>query len=360
MTEITAGSAAAKTVPIEFSGQKMEYTKLWLVNMLLTIITFGIYSAWAKVRNTQYLYGHTQVDGHRLRYLATPMQILRGRIIAVILFAIYASINSLNPKVGLVATLMLLGAMPWLIIQGIKFSLRMTAYRDVRFSFNATYLKTLGYFFLLPLVGTFTFGLAMPWVVQRIHKFIYDNISYGGKPFQLNSRAGYYYLAVLATFGAAISAVIVVSIISSIVATPDFLVQLANTEEQARAAVIATLAPIFVLAIFVVNYLVAAVFIGMIRNHIMNNLKVENVVSFQSDIRIPAFAWLNISNALLIVLTLGLGYPATQIRKNAFLAAATQVNLEPQIDSLVNTVSDQDSAIGEEVAGLFDADLSLT
>lgn len=360
MTEITAGSAASKTVPIKFSGQKMEYTKLWLVNMLLTIITFGIYSAWAKVRNTQYLYGHTQVDGHRLRYLATPIQILRGRIIAVILFAIYAVLNALSPIAGLAAILILLAAMPWLLIQGIKFSLRMTAYRDVRFSLNATYLAALGHFFLLPLIGVITFGLAMPWVIQRIQKFIYGNISYGGKPFKLESRAGYYYLAALATLGTAVVSMILISTLASAMTSAGMISAFADSDEQARVAMIAAFMPAIILAVFVMNYLIPAVFIGMIRNHIMNNLKIENVVSFESDIRIPGYVWLNFSNALLILFTLGLGYPATQIRKNTFLAAATQVNLEPGIENLMNTVSDQDSAIGEEAAGLFDADFSLT
>lgn len=355
MTEITAGPAASKTVPIEFSGQKMEYTKLWLVNMLLTIITFGIYSAWAKVRNTQYLYGHTQVDGHRLRYLATPMQILRGRIVAVILFSLYALLNAISPLFGAVAVLVLLIAMPWLLIQGIKFSLRMTAYRDVRFSFHATYFKTLGYFFLLPILGVVTFGLAAPWVLQRIHKFMHDNISYGGRSFELNSRAGYYYLVVLNVIVIAILAMMAIALIAALSGAGTAIL----TGPEGPGALSGIL-PVYILGIFFANYLLGAVVQGMIRNHIMNNLQLDNIASFQSNIRIAQFAWLNFSNALLIIFTLGLGYPATQIRKNVFLANATQVNLSPEIDTLVNTVSDGDSAIGEEVAGLFDADLSLT
>ncbi|WP_420589345.1 YjgN family protein [Bacterioplanoides sp.] len=358
MTEITAESAASKTVPIEFSGQKMEYTKLWLVNMLLTIITFGIYSAWAKVRNTQYLYGHTQVDGHRLRYLATPIQILRGRIIAVALFGTYALLNSLNPLAGVAAILVLLGAMPWLLIQGIKFSLRMTAYRDVRFSFHATYSNALGYFFLLPLAAVLTFGLAMPWALQKVHKYIHENISYGGKRFKLDSRVGHYYMIMFVVAGTIIFAMLAILAVFGVLGVGAKFAAGTGLEGNSEAVDIIVLS--MLLGFYFINYLVAAIVQSMIRNHIMNNLKLESVVSFNSDIRIPAFVWLNFSNALLIIFTLGLGYPATKIRKNAFLAAATQANIEPGIESLMNTVSDQDSAIGEEAAGLFDADFSLT
>jgi len=250
--------------------------------------------------------------------------------------------------------------MPWLLIQGLKFSLRMTAYRNVRFSLNASYGDAVIYFFLFPLLGALSFGLLLPWAIQRLHKFIHDSISFGGKPFQLNSRAGYYYLATLATLGALVAGIIVMSVVSSLLTGAGLLSHLTSADEQVKAAAIAAFMPAILLAILTMNYLIPAVFIGMIRNHIMNNLKVENVVSFQSDIRIPAYVWLNISNALIIIFTLGLGYPATQIRKNAFLAKATQVALSPAINTLVNTVSDYDSAMGEEAAGLFDADLSLT
>src|SRR3954471_6399831 len=47
--------------PFIFSGKGGEYFKIWIVNILLSIVTLGIYSAWAKVRNKQYFYGNTQL-----------------------------------------------------------------------------------------------------------------------------------------------------------------------------------------------------------------------------------------------------------------------------------------------------------
>ncbi|HCM06310.1 MAG TPA: DUF898 domain-containing protein, partial [Oceanospirillales bacterium] len=68
------GLSTERTDFIKFTGKSGEYFKLWFVNMFLSIVTLGIYSAWAKVRDAQYLYGHTQVDGQSFRFLATPMQ----------------------------------------------------------------------------------------------------------------------------------------------------------------------------------------------------------------------------------------------------------------------------------------------
>ena len=44
---------------LHFTGSGTEYFGIWIVNLLLTIVTLGIYSAWAKVRRLQYFYRHT-------------------------------------------------------------------------------------------------------------------------------------------------------------------------------------------------------------------------------------------------------------------------------------------------------------
>lgn len=43
----------------QFRGTAKEYFKIWIVNVLLSIVTFGIYSAWAAVRTRRYFYGNT-------------------------------------------------------------------------------------------------------------------------------------------------------------------------------------------------------------------------------------------------------------------------------------------------------------
>ena len=61
-----------------FRGDGMEYFKIWIVNILLTIITLGIYSAWATVRNNRYFYSNLYLDNDNFRYLAEPLAILKS------------------------------------------------------------------------------------------------------------------------------------------------------------------------------------------------------------------------------------------------------------------------------------------
>src|SRR5437879_9460526 len=77
--------------PVQFTAAAGEYFRIWIVNLGLTIVTLGIYSAWAKVRKRRYLYSHTRIGGEGFEYRAKPLPILKGRLFAlgllVVLFA---------------------------------------------------------------------------------------------------------------------------------------------------------------------------------------------------------------------------------------------------------------------------------
>jgi len=340
------GLSKDRTDTIKFSGQSGEYFKLWFVNMFLSIITLGIYSAWAKVRDTQYMYGHTQVDGQSFRFLATPMQILKGRIIAVVIFIAYMILSQMNPIAGLVMALGFLVAMPWLIVQGIKFSMRMTAYRNVRFSFEGTYGGVIVHFLLLPILGAITLYLAMPWVVQQIQQYINNNITYGGKHFEQKTSAGQYYIAVLFSVGIALlGGAVIAGLGGATIAT-------AQSGPSVGLVIVG-------LAAFALFGIVSAVYQSIIYNHIMKTLSIENVVSFDASMKTVPFATLMLTNLLLLIVTLGLAIPVVKIRTARYIASVTEVTIKPGIDELINTVEGSDSAFGEEAAGLFDSDLSI-
>ena len=78
-----------KSTQIVFNGKAGEYFGIWIVNLLLTLITFGVYSPWAKVRRKKYFYNNTLIDNVGFDYHAKPIAILKGRAIAFVLFLGY-------------------------------------------------------------------------------------------------------------------------------------------------------------------------------------------------------------------------------------------------------------------------------
>src|SRR5438045_7929385 len=104
-----------------------------MVNVLLTLVTIGIYSAWAKVRKRRYLYGYTRLEGDTFDYFASPKAVLRGRIVAVAIFVAYAFAGQIYPPSQFGFWAIGLLALPWLLVKAVSFNARNSAYRGLRF-----------------------------------------------------------------------------------------------------------------------------------------------------------------------------------------------------------------------------------
>ncbi|MCL1036742.1 DUF898 domain-containing protein [Shewanella submarina] len=345
-----------RTVPVNFSGQAGEFFGIWIVNILLSIVTLGIYSAWAKVRTHQYFYSNTEIDGHRFNYLATPMQILKGRILALILFIAYYVLTSYFPVAGAIAIVVMLFLSPWLINQGMRFHLRMTQYRNVRFSFEGSYGGALAHFILLPIMGVFTLYLAFPWVLKKIDEYLYSNIRYGDLPLQTKLSSSQYYLAALIVF--------VVSGMFGVVAMTVLTASMGIAAMDPEATAAADPSPFAMVAVFAVYIvmigLVTGIYESYIRNHIFANSKFDDVAEFESELSPFGYGMLHVTNALAIVFSLGLAYPWTKVRKSKYLADATKVTVLPGAEQVVDDKQDGNSAFGEEASQLFDMDIALT
>lgn len=70
--EIVPASVSSR-IPFEFHGTGLEYFKIWIVNIILSMATLGIYSAWAKVRRKQYFYGSTRIKAAGFEWRNWPI-----------------------------------------------------------------------------------------------------------------------------------------------------------------------------------------------------------------------------------------------------------------------------------------------
>ena len=205
-----AENAGGGTVryPVEFSATAGEYFRIWIVNLALTVLTIGIYSAWAKVRKKRYFYGHTRIDGDSFDYRANPVAILKGRIIAVALFTAYSFGGKISPLLGALFALVLLFAMPWLIVRSLAFNAHNSAYRNIRFNFSGRYAEPLKLIIGGGMLVVVTLGLGYPYVKALWARFAAENHGYGGTRAALGdvtrSFYGVYLKALLMLLGAAL------------------------------------------------------------------------------------------------------------------------------------------------------------
>ena len=173
--DAAAQSASPETVEyrFDFRGSTGEYFKIWSVNVLLSVLTLGIYSAWAKVRNRRYFYTHTFLDGANFDYHARPLSILLSRILVIgILVAAntFLSPEFYGDELGIASLVFLFLFLPWAWVRGLSFNARNSSYRNVRFAFRRKYGASLFAFtvrFCYPVVGWF----AMPWLLRGYHGY---------------------------------------------------------------------------------------------------------------------------------------------------------------------------------------------
>ena len=344
----------ARTSAVTFYGNAGEYFRIWIVNLLLTIVTLGVYSAWATVRNNRYFYSNTEIDGHRFAYLATPMQILKGRIVGLVLFGSYFLASGFAPGFALLILLLLFILTPVLIVMSLRFRMRMTAYRNVRFNFNKDFAGAYVTYLGLPLVGVLSLYLAFPWVIKKMNEFIYNNVTFGDKRFESKLEGGTYYLAALAS-GLAASAVFVVFM--AVLGGSGSFEAFADPEASATlpTSIIIMMGALYLTAIVVSG----AIWSAMIRNHIYNNTELNDVASFDSNVSIPGLVALRVTNTLALIASLGFAMAWVKVRTMKFYANATSVNVQKGADSVVSKEGEAQSSIADEVSTIFDVDVAI-
>ncbi|MEO6017582.1 MAG: DUF898 family protein, partial [Polaromonas sp.] len=123
---------------IEFTGSGSEYFRIWVVNLLLLLVTFGLYYPWAKVRRLRYFHGNTLVGGQPLDFHGNPRKMFKGYLLVGVLFALYSVAGKFSPTAGLIAFVIVMAIWPALLKSSMQFRLANTSWRGLRFGFRGS------------------------------------------------------------------------------------------------------------------------------------------------------------------------------------------------------------------------------
>lgn len=327
-------AAAVANMPFQFIGSGSEYFKIWIVNIVLSVLTLGIYSAWAKVRRKQYFYGNTRIHGASFQYLADPVKILKGRIIVFVGFVAYSLVNQLYPMFAIVIILAFLPALPWFVVRSLSFNARNSAMRNIRFNFVGTYFEAAKVFLFWPMLMPFTLGLIVPYLLYRQKKFLVENSAYGITRFFFQATARDYYalvLRLLIPFG--------ICILAGVGAGMLF--------------------PPAAALVFVIFYLYAMAYFAVKSSNLLYNSSRLSANGFLATMAMKEYLIIVVTNTLATVLTLGFFHPFAQVR--AYRYKISQLALLPggSLDQFVAAEQEQVSALGDEMSDFMDFDLGL-
>ena len=175
-----------------FTGSARGYFRVWAVNFALTVLTLGVYSAWASVRARRYFASHTMLADAPFACLASPWHSLATRaVLALAVLAEFAAWWRFGAVAGVALTAALLAAAPWGLRWHLKERCESITYDGQSFSFHAglpdiallmVCCSALLAFFPLSPVGLFL-----------AHRVLADNTHFGQEAFRFHNVVARYY-----------------------------------------------------------------------------------------------------------------------------------------------------------------------
>lgn len=384
--EITAENQNHQTsLKFQFNGKASEYFSIWIVNVGLTIITFGIYSAWAKVRNNQYFYGNTTLGGASFRYLADPIKILKGRIIAFLALGAYYGSSLATPLVAGIIFFMLMVLFPAFMVMSMSFRMKYTSWRNIRFNFDKDFKKAYlllalpmivvgAYLFLammiksgdkLPefkdsksflalfLIFPLLIFLFFPLWDFLINRFQIVHSKFGRTAFLFSAKSyQYYFIYIMAfvVFFIYIMAVIILFVLLNIALGGS------NSDKTFTST------PYYMVLIFIgiiPAYLFLFAYIHAKRTNLILNHVHIGEHRLKSELKAFYILYLYFTNTLAIAFTLGLLTPWAKIRTARYRAKCTTLFVQGDLDSFINGEVQSQTALGEEMSEIFDLDIGI-
>lgn len=355
--DTAAADAVQAPLPIQreafsFTGNGVEYFKIWIVNLLLNIVTLGIYSAWAKVRNKQYFYGNFHIADSAFEYTAEPIKILKGRVIAIGLYMGVIFANHTSPIASLVMGVLLLIFLPWIIVNSLKFNARHTSYRNIAFRFSGTVGGAIKAFIGWPILGVLSLGILFPFVWKRQAQYITNNHAYGTEKFQFEVSVNEYYKMLLILIVISMGFFTVFAM--AIGGTALTLLKPGATFDPASA-----IAMIPLIIAYIAFYFVLGAYVVVAMNNIhFNNTRLQQH-QFESSWKVLSFLGLILTNTLGILFTLGLFVPFAKVRMARYRAEHMALMVGGDLDGFIANELQQSNSLAEGVHDIFDIDISL-
>jgi uncharacterized membrane protein YjgN (DUF898 family) len=207
------GPPAAVRRPV-FHGSGSALFGIHVVNVLLILLTLGVYYFWGKTRVRRYVFGQTEFSGDRFAYHGTARELLLGFarafvvfFVPIVLLTVVRDVLDVDPGIkGLAALLisvLFLMFIPVAMVGARRYRLSRTSWRGIRFSFRGPALEFVRIFVLGTILVGLTFGLYYPFFLTRRQGFMIGHSYFGSERFGFDGRGrdllGPFLLAVVLT-----------------------------------------------------------------------------------------------------------------------------------------------------------------
>ncbi len=353
--------------------------RIYIPNLLLTIITLGIWRFWGVTRMRRYVWANTEMESDRFEYDGTGLQLflsflLAGFVLVVMvvvagllaaLLGRYSKPLALLPVGILYLAILILGLGAPFSAQ--RYRLSHSLWRGIRGGMEGSAIqygmRSLAYFLL---AGVTLYQL-LPWATLRLRERLINASYLGDLKFTSRGRPWQLYFVFLATFiGVMVLAAVVVLSVWTLDAAGLQALSEAGRVPRGEAPdphvqILARHAFYYILGGYVVlgvgGALISCAYTAAFWRHLLGHTSLGGL-RMRSDVRAVDVLLLVLGNFLIIVCTLGLGMPVVVHRNLNFTSRYLLVT--GTLDSAAIRQSDRPvSGMGEGMFQQLDAGAGL-
>lgn len=391
MTDHEAAFAAApaplppqpRVLEIRFTGSGSEYFRIWAVNLLLILVTLGLYIPFAKARRIRYFYANTLVDGQALSFHGDPWKMFRGFVLLVVLMGTYSAAGHFSAMAAFIAFLILCAVWPALWRASLQFRLGNTSWRGLRMRFEGplkgaylacapSYLPSIVFIggalmmtsqeqgapnFALAAtlygLGALSMFLMGPWSLALFKRYQHNGYGIAGQHSRANLPTGRFYLLSLKVVGIALLPVFLAGVVIAVVAGA------ASLASKGSVLSILVLTLGIALGYLLFFALVMPYVAARLQDMVWNGTRSE-ALTFQSRLSARSLCGLTVKNWLLTLLTLGLYRPFAAVATARLRLQAVSIeSAGDPADWVAAATAGHADATGDIAGDFFGIDMGL-
>jgi uncharacterized membrane protein YjgN (DUF898 family) len=196
---LQAAADAGSSRQLFFHGSGRSLFSIYIVNMLLTLISLGVYYFWGKVRVRSYLLSESEFEGDRFAYHGTGKELLIGFLKAGLLVGVpLVLLRTVVPLLGrgpvfrilagVASYFIILVVIPFAMVGARRYRLSRTSWRGIRFSFRGEAIAFIKLFLTGSLLTSLTLGIYYPFFETRRYGFMVSHSYLGNQKFAFDGQ----------------------------------------------------------------------------------------------------------------------------------------------------------------------------
>jgi uncharacterized membrane protein YjgN (DUF898 family) len=371
--------------PLEFTGSGGEYFRVWIVNLLLSIVTLGFYTPLARRRTAQYFYGHTIVADSPLEFTAQTRRMVIGFVLFALLYGAFKlASNTGQDRVVAVMLLAAAALAPYLWGSAMRFRFNATRWRGVRLQFTASWWEVyraswpVFAFVLVWVAGIALFPVVLPRprgsgslapaitiaiatavlsilcairLEYNAKSLVVARGRIGGQPGRWKPQFSDFVRIWLATLAVFVVVVALVVLVIGLTVGGSFALFKGMKGGGASAVLLGiVIGVVTVFLLFLASAPARAYREARMFQLVWNNIGVSHIARFRCDLKPWRYVGLRVKNVLLGLLTLGFYRPFAVASEYRMKTESVTLHAKGGLDQLSGQLAREEQGVGDAIA----------